>query len=157
MIRFLLSEKVNPLVLYHGSYYLTDTLKPGIDHTKAEIQWDETESNKFLYASAGRQLAAEMGFASSLTQIGLEVRRFKTEKGIMTIEGYSPISTTDIERVKQFYVYCIAPDRFIPVNNKFNNAVDEYKTDQHIPKREIIRVETIDAKAFLGQYTLELK
>ena len=41
-----------PSKLYHGTGFNDLVLKPGYEHTGKEIKWDETESNRYLYATA---------------------------------------------------------------------------------------------------------
>ena len=142
-------------ILYHGSYYLTKELKPGIHHTGEEIFWDQTESNKFLYATTNKELAIEMGFCSGLTQIGYEVKSFSTNNGTMKISVYDKeLTLTDIYKVKQVYLYSLPMDNFISVNNQFNNVINEYKTNKII--KDIKNTETINIRKFLSTYKIIL-
>lgn len=101
------------MLLYHGSYYATDTLRPGFEHSQTEIRWDHGQSNRYLYATPQRDLALAMGYASALEQVGILVARVRT-RGRRLLIDLEPASWAErahiAERVAQIYLYEIQDD-----------------------------------------------
>lgn len=140
------------MFLYHGSKYKHRELKPAFMWTGTEVNWDQTESNHFLYATKARDAAIDMGFASALEQSFL-LKRIQTRGNNIriTIESGPMPTREDLEKIT-VYVYKIEKvqkDGWQAVNNRFNNMSDEFKTDKPIPESSIREVEEIVCKDWL--------
>lgn len=124
--------EMNTMKLYHGSAYKTDVLKPGIKHTGVKIDWDNTESNEWLYASSDRTEATMLGFFSYLEKHhGGTAFHMSANEIIITSD---PFELDDIK----VYLYSINTDKgWVKVNNQSNNSVTEYKTKNHIKPDKI--------------------
>lgn len=134
------------MYLYHGSKYKHRELKPGFMWTGEEKNWDQTESNRFLYATKARDAAIDMGFASALEQDFL-LKRIQTRgnRVVITIES-GPMPTRDDLKKIVVYVYKIDKkdaDGWQEVNNRFNNMAEEYKSDKNIPASSIVQTQEI--------------
>lgn len=126
--------------LYHGSMYSHDTLRPGFYYTKKEVNWDETESNRFLYASSIREDSIDQGFASALEQ-KFQIVGYKSSPGEILIfsDPNRTISQTDLKSIV-IYVYKIKytpSDGWVKNNNQHNNLLTEWKTKNTIPEKNI--------------------
>jgi hypothetical protein len=133
------------MILYHGSGYRHTELKPGFHHTGVEVNWDEVESNHYLYASTVREDAIDQGFASQMEQ-KFAIRRYRSTgrsgQGKIQIEldPAFPVTDEEIEKIK-VYVYRIKKlpqDGWVKNNNPHNNLSTEWKTD-HVIKDAIER------------------
>lgn len=123
-----------PNILYHGSGYDQNVLSPGFVHSHKLVQWDITESNKFLYATTNREEAINLGFASALEKV-YKIDRFHSDVNTheITIDfndsNKQVISFNNIN----VYLYEIIPnkkDNWIKNNNKHNSITTEWKTEQ---------------------------
>lgn len=135
--------------LYHGSAYKTDVLKPGMEHTGVKVNWDETESNEWLYASSDRTEAVILGFFSYLEKYhGGTGFHMKEHEIIVTCDPFK------LEGVK-VYLYDINTDKgWLKVNNQNNNSISEYKTKSHIRPDN---VEEITMSQYLSDHRYVLK
>lgn len=145
-------------ILYHGSSYKQTELKPGIAYTGKKVEWDETESNEFLYATTDRQEAISQAFASMLEKhFGLTHYQTsgKTIKAKLEADKLPPIK----ELVKhKLYLYTIVnkdEDGWKKNSNKANGLETEYKTQDSI-KKNILKVKEIDLEKWLDEHTLKL-
>lgn len=134
--------------LHHGSKYNHTELKPGYERVGEKINWDETESNEYLYATISKEDAVGMSLASTVEQ-GYLLHQFQHHGNVIRIivsEGPSP--TIDDLIKLQTYVYTIRfdeKDGWEEVNNQHNNMKDEYKTKNTIRSSiehvDVIRME----------------
>lgn len=139
--------------LYHTSAYRTDTLRPSYQITGELVEWDETESNKFLYASADKAASIDQGFASLLEKL-YALKRYVSNDKQITIYLYNK-TIPKIEELysKIIYLYIIdydIGDGWVKVNNEHNNMKDEYKTSNIVPSESILNIEEINVKKWLG-------
>lgn len=136
--------------LYHGSFYDAEELKPGLQHSGELTQWDQTESNAYLYATNDREEAIRQGISSAIEKC-FDVHRHHTSAHVFDIY-YDPSAkrkpTIDgIDKI-QIYLYTIdyvPTDGWEVVNNKHNGLKDkEFRTlrtiRDHLEKKEIIQV-----------------
>jgi hypothetical protein len=137
--------------LHHGSKYNHTELKPGYERVGKTINWDQTESNEYLYATVSKEAAIGMSLASTVEQSYL-LDRFQHHDRIIRItvsEGPLP-TVEDLLKLKT-YVYAI---RFDPrdgwekVNNQYNNMSGEYKTKKTL-KSSIEQVFIIEMEKWL--------
>lgn len=146
--------------LYHGSGYLHNELKPGYMHTGQEVFWDETESNRYLYATIDREEAIELGFASAVEKAFL-LNRFQSDgnKYTFTFEDKVTPKLSDLEKLV-LYIYDIkyADDSgWKHVNNQTNGIDTEYKTDKVIESALIIKTEKVNLKDWLSDKEIIIK
>lgn len=130
------------MILYHGSGYKHKELKPGFHHTGVEVNWDEVESNHFLYASTVREDAIDQGFASKMEQL-FAIKRYVSSGGRIRIDldPAFPVTVEEIEKIK-IYVYRIKQrpnDGWVKNNNPHNNLTTEWRTD-HVIEAAIDKV-----------------
>lgn len=118
--------------LYHGSAFSTLNLMPGFNRSGKLEEWDNTESNKFLYASADPEVATEQAFASQASKMFL-VNRFQSHGNnlILTIERSRPMPR-DAFKDCFVYLYRIAYHKkdWQEVNNRTNGLTGEFKTQK---------------------------
>lgn len=137
--------------LYHGSGYDQTELMPGFKHSGKIVQWDETESNEWLYSTSSKEEAIAQGFASVLEK-HYNLDRYKSDGDLIIIEiatGRIPV-TADLFKL-DVWLYTIQHDgRWRPVNNKHNGMKDEYKTKETI-RDSILDKEKIDIAQWLGR------
>jgi hypothetical protein len=98
-----------PPFLYHGSRFKQPELMPGFLRSGKLVRWDNTESNKFLYATTEKSLAIELGFASSIEK-QFKIDRFEVEHGKMHIQTADYMTIKDLEKVPVF-IYTIEYER----------------------------------------------
>lgn len=154
------TKKMTPAVLYHGSAFLTAELKPGFQHTGVLVRWDETETNKFLYATTERETAIALGFASAVEKkYGLD--RFQHDPGQLIVNcprqphGYT-VTEEQLCQV-EVWLYTLYPnsrDHWVLNKNPHNRLKTEYKTEATI--RQIHRVDQIDVRSWLRGYEVTL-
>jgi hypothetical protein len=148
------------MILYHGSGYRHQELKPGFHHTGVEVNWDEVESNHFLYASTIREDAIDQGFASQMEQ-KYRIRRYNSTGKTVSIEldPAFPVKVEALEKLK-IYVYRIKQrpvDGWVKNNNPHNNLKTEWKTD-HVIKDAIEKVIEIPiGRIFVDLITVQRK
>ena len=146
--------------LYHGSGYIQKELKPGYMHTGEEVFWDETESNRYLYATTERGSAIELGFASAVEK-AYPLKRFQSEgnKYIFTFEERPSPTLMDLKNLT-LYIYDIRyaeSSGWQKVNNKFNQMDTEYKTDQVIGSSLLLNTEKVDIGDWLKNKQIIIK
>lgn len=133
--------------LYHGSAFKHSELKSGFAHTGELMNWDETESNKFLYASTVESDALDQAFASEVE------RRYQTLKFVSTEDGHVTVYLKDeklpprseIESIVA-YVYVIkylVADGWTKNNNEHNNLATEWKTPSTVPASSIKKIKEV--------------
>lgn len=145
-----------PRLLYHGSRFKQPELMPGFNRSGKLVQWDETESNLFLYASSVKDVAIELGFASAIEKL-FNVTRFRVENKEITIETELSISQNDLAHapVYLYTIACQAKDGWKKNNNEHNGIDTEFKTQRTI--LNILQCERVDIKEWLKQYQVTLK
>lgn len=137
-----------PNVLYHGSAYWTNELKPGFEHTGIEVQWDETESNRFLYATTERETAIELGLASAIEK-AYTLNSYQTRGNAIMINCDQKITVKDLYDL-EVWIYTIQPgpkENWSLNKNPHNGLSTEFKTDHTV--RSIRAVDRIDIKKWL--------
>jgi hypothetical protein len=138
--------------LYHGSGYKQNELMPGFKRSGVLVEWDQTESNKFLYATTDMDTAIGQGFASAAEKL-FNMSRF-SEKGmeiLIEIEG-DKLPTIEELTTVNVYLYTIEMlprDEWQKVNNAVNGLETEYKTE-HTIKSGLHSVEKIDLAKWLA-------
>lgn len=133
--KYTLKEAMLPDILYHGSYFKSEKeLVPAFDISGEEVIWDETESNKFLYACTSREFAIDMGFASAFEKLYLVSRvRTTKDKLIINLDKTQKLKPRIDPNKIVIYLYEITnTNDFELVDNHFNGAVGEYKTNKHL-------------------------
>lgn len=138
-------------LLYHGSGFKQTELMPGYYRSGNLVEWDETESNKFLYVTTDREVAIGQGFASTVEKV-FKVHRYHEDGMNIEIEiDKGPLPTrSDLEKI-EIYLYTIEmkpADGWVKVNNKHNGLDTEYKSEETI-SRAIIDCEKVDMKKWL--------
>lgn len=146
-----------PAVLWHGSAYATDILKPGFLWSKKHVEWDSGESNHYLYATTERESAIALGFGSAIEKRHL-LDRFQVDEKTKTLVIFSPRKLThyDLEQL-QVWLYELHPqnsEQWVYNHNQTNKIDTEYKTHRIVP---FARREQIDLKIWLGQWDVEIK
>lgn len=124
-----LKELYTQFPLFHGSIYLTNTLRPGITYTCIKQEWDETESNEFLYASTIKQEAINNAIAH-YCETNFIVDRISFDDKSFTI--YTPNPKDIIISNVVVYLYTITSGTWELVNNQYNGSNTEYKTKDFI-------------------------
>lgn len=124
---------MEPTVLYHGSLYKQNELKPGFKHTGELVVWDGIETNQSLYATTDSTSAALLGLGSAVEK-EFESNRFTvTEKDIFIFVN----NQLDIDDLLNLVIYrYIIPyrsqDGWVHNKNPRNNIDTEWKTTQTI-------------------------
>lgn len=138
--------------LYHASSFLQTVLQPGIAYTGEKVQWDETESNEWLYATTDKEAAIEQGLASAVEH-RWPLHQFKSQGDNLLFvfdEGTTLPTRRDLERLT-VYLYTIHPhvsDGWQKNNNPVNDMTTEYKTQAAIRDR-IVSAVKVDLSAWL--------
>lgn len=120
------------MFIYHGSAYDQKELQPGFNHTKQLIQWDDVESNQYLYGTTDESQAIILGFAALLDrkyglaefhQRGKKITVVLADKTVQSLLGENFI----------VYLYsCNKDNHWIKNNNPKNNLTTEYRTQETI-------------------------
>lgn len=152
-----LTRYKEPELLYHGSAYKQDELKPGYYHTKEVVNWDKYESNIYLYSTADKKAAEMLGIASSWEKsFELTKTQFNEDAKMITLtfDGVPP-SREELLDVK-VYIYTIknVPGIWIKNNNPYNNIGDEYKTTKTVT--DIYSCDPIDIREILKDYQITI-
>lgn len=130
---------MTPKLLFHGSRYLTDVLKPGIVYTGKEVRWDMTESNRWLYATTNHSDAISFAVMSILEHLGFG-GAYHFHNNILSIEEEEPKDGyLSLLKNQTAYLYTIADPKahgFFKVGNKFNGYTEEWKTTENVPVDE---------------------
>lgn len=136
-----------PNILYHGSAYRTPTLKPGIAYGGEKVEWDQGESNEYLYATSDKDAAVELGFASAIEK-KFKLDRFHSDEHELTITASEHITMRDLEAL-EVYLYAISftgADGWMLNHNAHNGMNTEFKTRKVV---SYISVEKVEMKSFL--------
>lgn len=134
-----------PAVLWHGSAYNTDhqrTLKPGYLHSHKLVEWDNGESNHFLYATTERDTAIEQGFASAVEH-RYRLDRFQSQADTLVIDSPYALTHHDLEQLS-VWLYELHPqddEQWLFNHNASNGLDSEFKTHRVVPWFERTRVE----------------
>lgn len=140
-----------PKNLYHASNFESTTLRPSFEITGELVEWDGTESNKYLYASTDKDEAIKMALASYLER-EYGVDRFITEGKQIVIHSIVKLKTTDILKAV-IWIYSIdvnKDDGWFKNNNGWNKMTTEYKTMKNISRFKY--VEKIDTVKYFKDY-----
>lgn len=132
--------------LYHGSKYKNDLLKPGFSYTNKEVHWDDTESNKSLYATEDKDSAIIMAIAGLLEREN-SVKKFTITNKVIGVEFYPNEPRPVITKTDVIYIYTIKPlpnQDWVKVNNKNNVGFSEFKTNQDIQYDKVVAVNVMD-------------
>lgn len=145
-------------LLYHGSGFKQTELMPGFYRSGNLVEWDETESNMFLYATTVKESAIGLGF-SSMIEKTFNTHRYRESGMEIEIQVYKgPLPTVrDLEQVN-VYLYTmemLPADKWLKVNNEHNGLDTEYKTEETI-SRAIISCEDIDLKKWLAHRKIKI-
>ncbi|MNZ37467.1 hypothetical protein D3C78_549130 [compost metagenome] len=138
--------------LYHGSGYQQPELKPGIMHSGVKQEWDQTESNEWLYATTLLEEAIAQGFAS-VVEKHYKLNRYKSAGNdvMLCFEGPLP-HMEDLEKLN-VYLYKIDwhKELWTKVDNLHNGMTNEYKTKAIVTASMIDKCEKVDLKTWLSR------
>lgn len=126
-------------MLYHGSAYLTDTLKPGFEHTKTLKEWDNTENNTWLYASQDKDEACLNALASILEE-NFHANRVAFNSEQIRIYSTHTITENEVRKLTVILYTIDNTETFIHVNNNYNGSTTEYKTKESIIPSSVVIV-----------------
>lgn len=145
-----------PAVLWHGSTFANEILKPGFLWTKKLVEWDNGESNHYLYATTEQEMAIALGLSSAIKKRFL-LDRFQIDEKTKTlaISSLSKITHYDLERL-QVWLYELHPqnsEQWVYNHNQTNKFDTEYKTHRIV---SFVRREQIDLKIWLGQWDVDI-
>lgn len=148
-----------PNKLYHGSAYLDTTLKPGFEHTGVEVKWDQTETNRFLYATTEVETATLLGFGSAVEK-QFPLNRFTIRGSVvkLEIEGDLTPSVKTLLAIP-VYLYELTPgalDGWVANSNEHNGLTTEYKTSRTVRPSKPAQLINLTAWFKATGYTLEL-
>lgn len=149
----------HPNRLFHSSAFAVTELKPGFLITGEEVRWDETESNKFLYATEDKDFASQMGFATAIDKHTM-MNEFHSKDDLIEIvldKESQPMSRGLLKTIN-YYLYTIRfrlGDKWIKNENPINNAPNEWKTDR--PINAILRVERISCMDYIKDKDLIIR
>lgn len=141
-----------PIYLYHGSAYKQSELMPGFARSGNLVEWDGTESNKWLYVADDKTEAIMLGISSAIEK-KYKLDRYHYDEGRkrLTIE----VSEPDFDKRNIFdlvvWVYTIKADRkdgWQANWNAQNNMSGEFKSQRTIDKN-ILKVEAVDIQRVL--------
>ena len=125
-----------PTYLYHGSMFDigSGVLQPGFNYTGELVEWDKTESNRFLYATTVSRTAIELGIGSLLEK-EFNASHFTVDGKIISVGGIDVDERQNILIGKSVYLYTIRvrPEHNWVKNNNPHNRIDtEWKTEKTI-------------------------
>jgi hypothetical protein len=146
-------------ILYHGSGFDQDELMPGFLRSGKLVQWDQTESNEWLYTTTDKQEAISQAFASMIEKT-YESMGYATHGNRIEIQFPKEVAPS-VEELKklQLFLYTIRledEDGWVKNNNEHNQIKTEWKT-QSIIDRNIIHKEQIDLAGWLANKQLDLR
>jgi len=150
-------DNTNPKYLFHGSSFHHEELMPGYYRSKELVEWDDGESNLFLYATSSRQEAISLGFASSIEHKHTLDKISLDENVIDILTSNTSFSLEDLHKL-EVYVYTIVfndSDKWIKNNNDVNNIKTEWKTDK--TKIKYLTVEKINIPNWLKDKKITIK
>jgi hypothetical protein len=129
-------------ILFHGSGYLNKTLQPGFNYTGELVQWDKTESNKFLYLSRDENEAVLNGLCGALSiNHDIDQFSFSDDDNILKITTPDSSLTADMVYSSKVWLYRILKTKDIKiVGNDYNGSTTEYKTDKVINYIDVVLV-----------------
>ena len=144
------------VILYHGSAYDQNELMPGIRRSGKLVQWDETESNDYLYATTSKSTAIDLGFCSKIEKL-YDINRCTIHGNEIkiTFDSAKIPSKSEIEHFKIFLYSIELDNHWIKNLNPHNKLVTEYKTKSTI-KSTILSKEQVDMKEWLKDKKLIL-
>lgn len=145
-----------PATLFHGSPWKTDDLKPGFLRTGKLKEYDQTESNRYLYATDQIDEAVFQGFCSLLER-HYDIASFHSEGKLIEIRMDSFVLPT-IAAVSWLELWCyhivtLEEDGWERVNSEQNPGYPEYRTQSTIPPARC-RAVPVDLKAFLAKHRI---
>lgn len=145
-----------PAVLWHGSAFsATRVLKPGFLWTKKLVEWDRGESNHYLYASADRETAISLGFASAVEKL-YYLDRYHTEGECIEICSPHDLTLRDLEQL-HVWLYELHPqnsEQWVFNHNSHNGLDTEFKTHRIV---SYVRREQVDLQAWLATKEVIIK
>lgn len=129
------------LLLYHGSAYReTKELKPGFMHTGVLQQWDQTETNEWLYFTSDAREAKLQALAGAIAKkYLLDQFQYDMGKKSLTVRLTKRPEDPDIHKVSRdiftarMYMYVLRAKNIpglVANNNPHNGMKTEYKTRQ---------------------------
>ena len=147
-----------PRYLYHGSAYRQDELKPGFQHTKELVKWDNSEDNTWLYASDDKDAAVMLGISSAIEK-KYKLDRYQCDEKAkkMTIDVSEPLTLADIHKL-HVVIYSIKADvndGWMANHNPANGINGEYKTQRTI-KDNIVRCEDVRIADVLRGWRIQI-
>lgn len=146
-------------ILYHGSGFDQTELMPGFLRSGKLVQWDETESNEWLYTTTDRDEAISQAFASMIEKT-YESKSYHRDGNRITIELAKCVkpSLAELKKIQLFlYTIRLEPeDQWQKNNNEHNQIKTEWKT-QAIIDRNIIHKEQVDLAGWLANKQLDLR
>jgi len=143
--------------LYHGSMFSQNELMPGYKRSGELVQWDKTESNAWLYATTEESMAILLGIVSAWEKtFDMTFSKIEEDKKIIYAEFGTEIKKiTDLMDVP-VYLYEIAKrdeDKWVKVNNPYNNIDTEWKTQSTI-KDAIVSKKQVNVANILSKFRL---
>jgi hypothetical protein len=126
------------MILYHGSLYETQLLRPSFEITGELIKWDYTESNRYLYSSTDRE-TARIQVVFQFLEKSLDITRVRSTESDIYVECTN--SDEEFNRIRKIirkefgFIYeitCRKSDGWIEVNNQNNGLTGEYKTTSSV-------------------------
>lgn len=149
---------MNSITLYHGSGFKQNELQPGFKRSGELISWDQTESNKYLYATTDKDSAITLGFASAVDKKYLLDRFINTDdKVIIKLSDKKLPSVSELLSI-DVYLYEIRYDEkdgWIKNYNKHNNLNTEYKTKQTI-RSNLVRVNKVNIEHYFKDKSIRV-
>lgn len=158
LLRKILSMGEQEDVLYHGSAYLQDELKPGYQHSKKQVVWDKYESNHWLYATTNRLSAELLGISSCWEKLyDLKETHFDQKTKKIHLVFYKSPPSVELLKEAVVYLYTLPynPTVWVKNNNPNNNIEDEYKTQATITT--ILDREQLDVAEVLKNWRIEIE
>lgn len=132
------------MFVYHGSAYDQKKLQPGFNHTKQLVQWDDVESNQYLYGTTDKTQATVLGFAALLDKnYGLTEFHHRGKKITVVLDDKSVKSLLKKDLIVYLYS-CNKDNLWIKNNNPKNNLSTEYKTQETITPARKTRINITD-------------
>lgn len=124
--------------LFHGSRFNHRVLSPAIKHTGTKVEWDDTESNEWLYATSEENDAVLFGLFSYIEQTS-PIEGLHLDGKEVTLDG-EPVNLDGIV----IFVYTLdKTDDWTLVNNDVNGYAEEYKTKSDVRPLHVKRVNAL--------------
>lgn len=147
-----------PVLLYHGSAFKQDELKPGFLHSSKIVVWDKYENNTYLYATTSIKSAGLLGFSSALEKkYKLHLTEIDEDSNTIDLvfEGNPPDKEDILDIDVYLYMLKYDPEIWIKNNNPFNKINTEYKTKATI--KDIVERERLDIPDVLKDFTINIR